>query len=157
MKKINFIILGIFLVSVLVVSGCASNNGTADLNNAVSGEKIIAFKSPNCGCCVGWIAEMRKSGYNIEVKEMNDMSSIKSKYNIPSNMQSCHTAVVGDYFIEGHVPIEAVNKLLTEKPDVDGIALPRMPAGSPGMPGVKNSVWTIYSLNDGSSANFMTI
>ncbi|MAE42817.1 hypothetical protein CMO93_03525 [Candidatus Woesearchaeota archaeon] len=157
MKKINFIILGIFLVSVLVVSGCASNNGTTDLNNAVSGEKITVFKSPTCGCCIGWVAEMRKSGYNIEVKEMNDMSSIRSKYNIPSNMQSCHTAVVGDYFIEGHVPIEAVNKLLTEKPDVDGIALPRMPAGSPGMPGVKNSVWTIYTLNDGSSTNFMAI
>ncbi len=156
MKTINFMMLGIFLVSVLVVSGCKSN-GMTESNNLGSGEKVTVFKSPNCGCCVGWIAEMRKAGYDVEVKEMNDLSPVKAKYNIPSDMLSCHTAVVGDYFIEGHVPIEAVNKMLREQPDIDGIALPRMPAGSPGMPGVKTGTWTIYALNNGASTEFMTI
>jgi len=72
-------------------------------------------------------------------------------------MQSCHTTEIGDYFVEGHVPIEAIDKLLAEKPDIDGITLPDMPAGSPGMPGVKREEFVIYSLKDGESSEFMRI
>ena len=85
------------------------------------------------------------------------MNSIKEKYNIPYNMQSCHTTEIGDYFVEGHVPIEAVNKLLAEKPDIDGITLPDMPSGSPGMPGPKREEFIIYSLKDGEAEEFMRL
>ena len=85
------------------------------------------------------------------------MDIIKSQYQIPAEMQSCHTSVIDDYFIEGHVPMEAIEKLMNEKPDIDGIALPRMPSGSPGMPGVKTETWIIYSLKDGQYEEFMRV
>ena len=86
------------------------------------------------------------------------MSSVKANYEIPSQLESCHTAVIGDYFVEGHVPLEAVEKLLMEKPDVAGIAMPGMPSGSPGMPGTKRGDFIVYSVNnDGSYEEFMRI
>ena len=72
-------------------------------------------------------------------------------------MQSCHTSILGKYFIEGHVPIEAINKLVKEKPEIDGIVLPGMPIGTPGMPGVKDEPYVIYQLIDGKPSVFMTI
>ena len=88
---------------------------------------------------------------------MRSLHIIKKKHNIPLEMQSCHTTILGKYFIEGHVPIEAINKLLKEKPDIDGIALPGMPIGTPGMPGEKEEPYIIYQLVDGKSSVFMTI
>jgi hypothetical protein len=74
------------------------------------------------------------------------MQKIKDEHDISPNMESCHTMVINDYVVEGHVPIEVVEKLITEQPDISGIALPDMPAGSPGMPGIKREPFTIYSL-----------
>ena len=88
---------------------------------------------------------------------MSSLHLIKEKYNIPIEMQSCHTTILDKYFIEGHVPIEAINKLLKEKPDIDGIALPGMPIGTPGMPGKKEEPYIIYQLVDGESSVFMII
>ncbi len=85
------------------------------------------------------------------------MSSIKRKYQIPQNMESCHTAVIAGYFVEGHMPIEAIEKLLEEKPDIDGIALPGMPTGSPGMPGQQTEAFKIYALSAGTASEFMTM
>jgi hypothetical protein len=88
---------------------------------------------------------------------MGDVSVIKEKYHIPDELHSCHTTVVGNYFIEGHVPMEAINKLLNEKPDIDGIALPGMPIGTPGMPGPKEAPFVIYQVKDSVYSEFMTI
>ena len=88
---------------------------------------------------------------------MTSLDLIKKKHNIPGEMQSCHTSVVGKYFIEGHVPIEAINKLLKDQPDIDGIVLPGMPMGTPGMPGNKEAPYVIYQLIDGEYSVFMTI
>ncbi len=85
------------------------------------------------------------------------MSSIRQQYQIPPDLAGCHTAVIGDYFIEGHVPMEAITKLFEEKPGVDGIALPRMPSGSPGMPGSKRGVFKIYAISDGIAKEFMSL
>lgn len=120
-------------------------------------EKLVVYKSPTCGCCVGWISYMKKNGFDVEDVNTEDLTSIKDEHQIPYSLQSCHTAVIGDYFIEGHVPIEAVNKLLEEKPDIDGIVLPEMPPGSPGMPGVKRGEFIIYSLKDGVESEFMRL
>ncbi len=129
----------------------------ANTTSVISGQKATVYKSPNCGCCVGYVKELKNRGVEVEVVETEDMNSIKEQYNIPSNMQSCHTVVIGDYFIEGHVPIVAVEKLLTEKPDVDGIALPGMLSGTPGMPGVKRAPFNIYQLIGGESGEFITL
>ncbi len=85
------------------------------------------------------------------------MSSIKKKYQIAQNMKSCHTGVIEDYFVEGHVPVEAIEEMLAEKPDISGIALPGMPPGSPGMPGQKTEAFKIYALSDGTASEFMII
>ncbi len=85
------------------------------------------------------------------------MSSIKKKYQIPQNMESCHTGVIEGYFVEGHVPVEAIEELLAEKPDISGIALPGMPPGSPGMPDQKTEAFKIYALSDGTASEFMII
>jgi len=84
----------------------------------------------------------------VETIATEDMTNIKQEYGISSDMESCHTAVFGNYVVEGHVPFEAIEKLLEEKPDIRGIALPEMPAGSPGMPGVKGEPFTVYALSD---------
>ena len=88
---------------------------------------------------------------------MENIETIKQKYSIPLEMQSCHTTIIDKYFIEGHVPLEAINKLLKERPNIDGIALPGMPIGTPGMPGDKEKPYVIYKLVDGNFSVFMSV
>ena len=121
------------------------------------GIKAIVYKSSTCGCCLEHAEYMEGEGFDVKTIVENDMNSVKQKYNIPYDMQSCHTTIISSYFIEGHVPIEAITKLLTEKPDIDGITLPDMPAGSPGMPGVKRGEFIIYSLKNGVSSEYMKL
>jgi len=118
---------------------------------------VEVFKTPTCGCCNEYVLFLEEEQFEIKQTNMTSMDSIKTKYNIPGEMKSCHTGVVGKYFIEGHVPIEAINKLLKEQPDIDGIALPGMPMGTPGMPGDKEAPYVIYQLIDGEYSVFMTI
>ncbi len=96
--------------------------------------------------------------YTTEETYTEDVSSaLTKKYQIPRNMESCHTAVIEDYFVEGHMPVEAIIKLLEEKPDIDGISLPGMRSGSPGMPGQQAGAFKIYALSDGTTSEFMVI
>lgn len=120
-------------------------------------QPFTVYKSPTCGCCVNYVAKLRREGVEVEVVEREDMSPIKERYNIPRSMQSCHTTVIGDYFVEGHVPFEAISLLMEQKPDIDGIALPGMPAGSPGMPGIKSAPFDIYGLKGGNANVFTQI
>src|SRR3989338_9954341 len=142
MKKGIFVLVLLFAV-MLAVSACNSQSGNVVSNNKnnVDGNnakvKATIFKSESCGCCDLYISYMDKKDFDVEAVQMDDISPIKEKYKIPAKVQSCHTAVIGDYFVEGHMPQEAINKLLAEKPDIAGIALPGMPSGSPGMPGTK--------------------
>lgn len=153
----------ILLVSLLAVGGFfyynsgESNEGSLTISKAASDQSVTVFKSASCGCCVGYSGELERNDYDVDIK-IADMPDIHRKYSIPKDMESCHLALVGDYFVEGHVPLEAVEKLLLEKPDIDGIALPNMPAGTPGMPGIKSGPWTIYSIKDGEAVSvFMVI
>ena len=118
---------------------------------------VEVFKTPSCGCCYGYVLFLEKEKFNVKQTDMRSLHSIKQKYNIPLEMQSCHTTIIGRYFIEGHVPLEAVNKLLKEQPDIDGIALPGMPIGTPGMPGKKEEPFVVYQLIDGKFSIFMKI
>jgi hypothetical protein len=93
----------------------------------------------------------------VESIRTDDYVQIKNDLGIPEHMQACHTTVIGGYFVEGHVPIEAVRKLLDEQPAVDGIALPGMPQGSPGMGGDKLLGFVIYSVTDGTVEQFVTL
>lgn len=126
-------------------------------SGAGEGPTVTVYKSPTCGCCVGYVAALKKAGYQVNVETTEDMAAVKTEHGIPRNMQSCHTSVIGDYVVEGHVPLVAVEKLLEEQPAVDGIALPGMPAGTPGMPGTKKAPYQIFQLTDGSPSHFMEL
>ena len=158
MKKTNTIILITLILiifgGIFLTRGSKNVAGTAVLENP----KITIFKSSSCGCCDLYVSYMKRQGFQVETKTVEDISQIKSNYKIPSNMQSCHTSVIGDYFVEGHMPIEAINKLLKDKPDILGITLPDMPSGSPGMPGSKNSDYVVYAINkEGIDNEFIRI
>jgi hypothetical protein len=94
---------------------------------------VTVYKSPWCGCCAQWIGHMRSHGHAVAVHDMEDLDTIKKMSGIPEALQSCHTAFVAGYVLEGHVPAEDVARLLAERPKARGLAVPDMPGGSPGM------------------------
>lgn len=132
-------------------------NGNASLED-YEGE-ITLYKSLTCGCCDVYSSYFKNKGNSdVKIIQPGDVNEIKVRYNIPKSMQSCHTTIIGDYFIEGHMPIKAIEKLLDEKPNIAGIALPGMPMGSPGMVGNKNEDFVVYAVNkDGTYNEFMRI
>jgi hypothetical protein len=94
---------------------------------------VAVYKSPTCGCCSKWIEHMQAAGFQVKSQDLEDVDQVKSTYGVPAALGSCHTALVGGYVVEGHVPADAVKRLLKEKPRAAGIAVPGMPIGSPGM------------------------
>ena len=100
---------------------------------AQKGPAIQVYKDPTCGCCALWVEHLRKAGFAATVTDVEDMAAVKNKHGVPPRARSCHTGVVGDYVIEGHVPAEDVQRLLKLRPAVVGLAVPGMPIGSPGM------------------------
>jgi hypothetical protein len=94
---------------------------------------VEVFKSPTCGCCALWVKHLEANGFATKVTDVEDMTQVKAKYGIPGRLQSCHTAVVNGYVLEGHVPAADVQRLIKERPSVVGVAVPGMPLGSPGM------------------------
>jgi len=95
--------------------------------------KVVSYRSASCGCCKKWINHLKDNGLEVVDNIVENISVIKNQYLIPNNLRSCHSAQIANYIIEGHVPIESINKLFREKPNINGIALPGMPLGSPGM------------------------
>ena len=94
---------------------------------------LVVTKSPTCGCCHLWVEHMQKAGFAVEVHDVQDINLAKDRVGVPHGKGSCHTAEVGGYFVEGHVPAEDVKRLLADRPDARGLVVPGMPAGSPGM------------------------
>lgn len=97
------------------------------------GTAMTVHKDPNCGCCTDWARHMRDAGFAVRVEDAADIASVRKRLGIPPGLAGCHTAEVGGYLVEGHVPAAAVRRLLSERPNANGIAVPGMPVGSPGM------------------------
>ncbi|WP_442864925.1 DUF411 domain-containing protein [Bosea sp. NBC_00550] len=95
--------------------------------------KMIVTRDPNCGCCGNWVAHVKAAGFPVEVIEIADVAPLKTKLGVPDALASCHTAEIGGYVVEGHVPAEAIKRLLVERPRATGLAVAGMPVGSPGM------------------------
>jgi hypothetical protein len=114
-----------------------------------AGPLVEVFKSPTCGCCAQWVEHMRASGFTVRTTDLNDLTDIKKSRGVPDQVQSCHTAVVNGYVVEGHVPAADVHRLLKEKPAIAGIAVGGMPIGSPGMdfPGTKAQPYDVMSFD----------
>lgn len=104
-----------------------------EMKTASTDPVLEVYKSPTCGCCGAWVDHMKENGYQVVVHEQQNLQSIKEKAGILPGQGSCHTAFIGDYVIEGHVPASDVDRLLAERPDAKGLTVPGMPVGSPGM------------------------
>lgn len=110
---------------------------------AAGGPQITIHKDPNCGCCSAWANHLKGAGFEVNIVETSNLSPIKQRLGVPDDLASCHTAEVAGYIIEGHVPASAVLRLLEQKPQVTGLAVPGMPAGSPGMEGGTPEVYDV--------------
>lgn len=100
---------------------------------SAAGPRVTVFKNPSCGCCTAWVDHLKANGLSVTVTEVPDTAGPRKLAGIPERLGSCHTARVGGYAIEGHVPAADILRLLSERPDAIGLAVPGMPAGSPGM------------------------
>ena len=124
---------------------------------AVQPETVTVWKTPTCGCCKDWVIHLRKEGFNVVTNDVNDTAPVRQKLGLPAKFGSCHTAQVGCYVLEGHVPAQEVKRLLREKPVAIGLAVPGMPVGSPGMEvkgemlGVRDAFDVVLVARDGSS------
>jgi len=130
-------------ISFVVISSLAFQN-----TKSVSAADIIVYKSPTCGCCKKWVKYLEGAGFNVKSVNKTNMSPIKSKFDVKKQYQSCHTAKVGEYFIEGHVPASDIKKLLKQNPNVKGLAVPGMPMGSPGMEGHRKDRYSVLLINN---------
>lgn len=107
--------------------------GFGSAASAQQNKVVELYKSPYCGCCGAWAEHMKAAGFQVKENNVEDMSPIKAKYGVSDDLQSCHTAIIDGHVIEGHVPAEDVQKLLSENGEKSGLAVPGMPVGSPGM------------------------
>ncbi len=159
----NNLIIGVLVVVVFAVVGVMAMQvfPKESMVTEVPANGLLAtiYKSPSCGCCGQYAAYLEKKGYGVDVEGVANMQSIKEQYDIPYELESCHTMEIDGYVVEGHIPKEAVRKLLAERPDIKGIGMAGMPSGSPGMPGPKTSDFVIYEItHDGTKGDvFMTI
>lgn len=124
----------------------ASVTASARASIVPAGTTITVYKSPTCGCCGKWEDIMRSAGFTVKSVPTNDMDAVKRTHAIPLDKQSCHTGLVNGYIVEGHTPPADVARMLAEKPDIRGIAVPGMPAGSPGMEGAWRDAYDVVTL-----------
>jgi len=156
------------LLAGLLVAGCSATSPAGDIGRAsadgqappASGTTkpirlaLEVHRSPGCSCCHEWELYLQAAGWSVRAADDPGIAAFKTQYGLPESTWSCHTAVVSGYVVEGHVPIEAIEDLLATRPDIDGIALPAMPAGSPGMPGVRAGPFEILAVKDGRVSIF---
>lgn len=121
---------------------------------AVTAKVVEVFRSPTCTCCHEWEAYMAALGWTVRSTEVADLVPVKQTRGLPEAAWSCHTSIIDGYVVEGHVPIAAIEDLLRQRPAIDGIALPGMPAGSPGMPGPKEAPFVVLSVDGGELGEF---
>lgn len=142
MKKI-FLLIPFF--AILIFSSMAKE---------AKGTEVTVFHSKHCGCCKKWMAHLERDGFKVISKEVADVNSVKTNLKVPGSLSSCHTAVVGGYIVEGHVPVEAIKKLLASRPQVKGIGVPGMPMGSPGMEGPYSERYSVNSFQENGGNSF---
>jgi len=147
-KISGLLVLGVVL---LIGAGLAMNKPVQAEPEVAD---IVVYKSPTCGCCKKWVSHVQDNGFAVEAHNVKNLNVIKSEAGVPRNLQSCHTAKVGGYIIEGHVPADLIAKLLKEKPAIKGLSVPGMVTGSPGMemPGRPADAYNVVTIeHDGSS------
>ena len=140
------------LITVVGVAGGAALIGGATEIFSSNAEpvanrgNVTVYKNPECQCCEGYADYLRHNGFEVKVVPTNDLTMMGEKYGIPDTLQPCHLSLMAGYVVGGHIPMEVIDRLLSEKPQITGISLPGMPPGTPGMPGEKPGPLTIYEI-----------
>lgn len=131
---------------------------TAAISPVMAASAIPAtlYKNPSCQCCENYAKYLDKNGFAVKVIATDDLARIKREHHIPPALEGCHTVLVSGYVVDGHVPVEVVKRLLRERSAITGIALPGMPAGSPGMMGKKQGPFVVYAFGNGQPAVYAT-
>jgi hypothetical protein len=119
--------------------------------------KATLYKNPQCDCCEKYAAYLDGHGFDVTVIPSNDLELINHQHGVPTALDGCHTSLIGSYVVVGHVPVEVVQKLLSEKPDIIGISIPGMPSGTPGMGGPKPGPISVYAFGKSGQATFATV
>ncbi len=162
MRKLIYgtVVLGLLTGMFLVLAYYGEpdqENGGMVAETKLSSKDITVYKGKYCGCCDLYVQYLEGRGYNVSVVVVENIRTEHDRFDIPKDKSSCHISVTDDYFVVGHVPVEAIDKLLTDKPDIKGISLPEMPSGSPGMPGSKKGPFVIYYLGEDGWNVFMKL
>lgn len=126
-------------------AGEDASASVADLPPAA--REVTVYKSPTCGCCALWADHLAEAGFRVRVEDRVEMVPVKQEHGVPLDLASCHTAVVDGYVVEGHVPAADLARLLRERPDVAGLAVPGMPMGSPGMEGPREDAYEVVAFD----------
>lgn len=108
--------------------------------------QVTVYKSPTCGCCEEWVTHLRENGFAVIVHDQNDLSTVKAANGITPQLESCHTAVIEGYVVEGHVPADLIARMLNERPDIAGLAVPGMPGGTPGMESAPKEPYQVLAI-----------
>lgn len=139
----KLVVGGVAVVAAVIVgAGIFSKPGAA-------GPAVTVYKTPTCGCCDTWVGHLRANGFDVDAKNVTDsrLLALKGSYGLDRRLYSCHTAVVDGYVVEGHVPADVILRLLEERPEIVGLAVPGMPVGSPGMEGPNPQPYDIVSID----------
>jgi hypothetical protein len=145
------------LTVVAVVVATRSTSPSSQSADSVSGDEVLVYRTETCGCCAEYEDYLREEGFTVRVQMVEDIAAVKAEFGVPREAWSCHTAFVGGYLVEGHVPVAAIHRVLDDQPAIDGIALPGMPPGSPGMSGERDGPWEILSINGEITEPYMTL
>jgi len=124
-----------------------------------AGESVRLYKTPNCGCCEEYADYLRDNGFDVEVIPTHDLSGLKAEHEVRENLAGCHTSLIDGYVFEGHIPVDSVRRVLDDRPDIDGISVPGMPVGSPGM-GIERGLeqpLSVYELDGDVYATYQHI
>nr|WP_233340692.1 DUF411 domain-containing protein [Haloprofundus sp. MHR1] len=136
-------------IGILGLTGCIGGSSTNswDIDEPITVASAQQYNSPECSCCAQYASYIRENiTGDLSETVPDEIQAVKQEYGIPEDLQSCHTLVLTDYVVEGHVPVEVIVQLLDEDPPIDGIALPGMPPGTPGMGGEKDGSLSIYAI-----------
>lgn len=138
-----------FLIASLVLLAAAWFGWSVTRHEAVPDHVVTVYKTPGCGCCGDWVAHLRDAGLEVHVVDVASTQAQRAEAGVPNRLGSCHTAVVGDYFVEGHVPADLIAGLIEKQPaTIRGIAVPGMPVGSPGMEGPNPVAYEVLAVDD---------
>ena len=143
-------------ITALALSGCGSRGTAAEFQTPVKNAiPVMVYELPECKCCTEYLPYLEAAGFRIISIDIMSDNSTREKFPVPFEFTSCHIMSVGGYFVEGHVPVEAIFKLLEERPSIDGITLPGMPPGAPGMDGEQTEPFYIYAVTAGQTSQFL--